>query len=113
MKLKFLLSALFVLAFSAFAFATNTIQDPDTTTAADIVTWATPFVVLAVTWLVRVAKPIIPGWATMFVVTGISAAVTWASTLLDNPDLSWIQQFGFGLLSVFLHQLYKQFTAKE
>lgn len=115
MKLKFLFTALILLAFSTFAFATNTFQEEVSIapTAATIVTWLTPFIVLGATWLVKVAKPVIPGWATMLVVTAISAAVTWASTLLENPDLSWLQQFGFGLLAVFINQAYRQFTNTE
>lgn len=112
---KFIQVALLVmlLIVPALTFGLTTFQDPvDTSpTAATIVQWATPFIVLLATWIVKAIKPIIPGWATMIVVTAISAAVTWASTLLDSPDLSWLQQFLFGLLAVFIHQFYKQFTA--
>lgn len=111
MKFKIFLSVLFVMAFATFAFAQN--QSELAPTAATIVQWLTPFIVLAATWLIKVAKPVIPGWATMLIVTAISAAVTWASTLLENPDLSWLQQFAYGLLAVFINQSYKQFTKKE
>lgn len=112
MKLKFLLTALLMFAtFGAFASVAD--GDLDLANPASLIQLLTPLIVLGTTWIVRKVNPVIPGWATMLVVPLLSAAVSWATTLLDNPDLSWLLQFLYGLLSVFIHQVYKQFTDKR
>lgn len=84
-------------------------QTPEETTPASIVEWLTPFIVLSVTALFRWLGPKIPGWATMIIVTAVSAAVAWATNAYaDSGDMSFIMQTLYGLLAVFLNQLYRQ-----
>jgi hypothetical protein len=78
--------------------------------AENIVLWLTPFIVLGATALIKVVKPLIPGWATLIVVTGLSAAVAWVSELTVGGDASFIIRVGAGLLSVVIHQIYRQFN---
>lgn len=81
----------------------------DVNDASSLVTYLTPFIVLGATWLIRLVKPSIPGWATMVVVLLLSSATTFLTNTLGNPDLGWLQQFGLGLASTFVHQIYVQF----
>ena len=112
MKLRFILSA--ILVFVTFgAFATTQTSDIDISNPASFVQLLTPIIVLGVTWVVRKISGFIPSWATILVVPVLSAAVSWATTLLDNPNLSWLLQFLYGLLAVFIHQFYKQITTKD
>lgn len=73
----------------------------------------TPLIVFGAGWLVKKFKPSIPGWATMLVVGALSAAVTWITNLVGNPDLGIFLQFAYGLVSTFIHQLSVQFSAKK
>lgn len=84
------------------------VQDP-----SSLVAYLTPFVVLAATWLVRLVKPGIPGWATMIVVLLLSSATTYVTNLLSSPDVSPLIQILLGLGATFLHQFKQQFTSQE
>lgn len=85
--------------------------DPaDPVEAGTIVEWLTPFIVLASTWVVRTFKPSIPGWMTMIVVSGLSAAVAWVTNITIGGDMSFFTQTLLGLLAVFINQTYRQFT---
>lgn len=101
----------FALLFTALPVMAQTAQDVDVNDPASVVAYLTTFIVLAVTWLVRKLRPSIPGWATMLVVVGLSSAASYLTGLVGNPELGWLAQFGLGLASTFVHQLYKQFTA--
>ena len=92
-------------------FALGTEMDP--TIPANLVLILTPLVVFGVGELVKLVKPLIPGWAmVMVIIPALSGAVTWASTFIYE-DKSWLVQFGFGLLSVVIHQLTKQLSDKK
>lgn len=97
-----------------FALFTPTImfgQTPEETTPANIIEWLTPLVVLGATHVIRLVKPLIPGWATMLVVTLLSMAVAWITSLLsDTTEMSFIAQTLYGLLAVVINQFYRQFT---
>ena len=84
--------------------------DVDVSDPSTIVAYLSPFIVLVATAVVKAAKANIPGWATMLVVTALSALVTWLTNLLGTPDLSWLVQFGLGLAATFVHQVYRQFS---
>lgn len=85
-------------------------QTPEETTPLLIVEWLTPFIVLLVTFIVRKVWSSIPGWATMIVVSAVSAAVAWA-TNVETGEMSMLMQTLYGLLAVFLNQLYRQITS--
>lgn len=78
-------------------------------TTENMVIWLTPFIVLGVTWIIKKVGPIIPGWATILIVTGLSTAVAWVTTITIAPEAGFLSQVGLGLLSVFINQVYKQF----
>lgn len=109
MKLKFLLLAV-VLLFTTGLYAMGVQNEVDISNPASLVAYLTPFIVLAVTWLARIIKPGIPGWATMVVVMILSTAVTWLTNQLGNPDMTFIQQFLIGLGATFVHQFKQQIT---
>lgn len=113
MKTKLLTLALMLIGFSSFALTGSTIvNELDPASPVDLVVILTPIIVFGVGELVKLISPLIPGWAMVVVVVpALSGAVTWASTLLTDQG-SWLVQFGFGLLSVFIHQLSKQLQAK-
>lgn len=109
MKTKILTMVLVLFTMVAFA---STGQD-NGTSPANLVLLATPLVVFGVGQLVKLVKPLIPGWAMVVVVVpALSAAVTWVSTIFVE-DASWLIQFGAGLLSVFVHQLSKQIKSGD
>lgn len=113
MKTKFLL-LLVMFLFSAVAVAMPEVaQEVDIQDPSSIVVYLTPFIVLAATYLIRLVKPSIPGWATMLVVLAFSTLTTFLTDLLANPDIGFFAQFGLGLASVFVHQLQKQFTSND
>lgn len=82
-------------------------------TPATILTSLAPFVVWGATQLFRWAVGVIPAWATVLVVTGLSTAVAAVSTTLENPDLGFLQQIGFGLLAIVLNEGLKAFGVKK
>lgn len=85
--------------------------DPETVSPANVVEWLTPFIVLGATALVRWGAPKIPGWMTMIVVSALSAAVAWATNAYaDAAALGFVEQTLYGLLAVFINQVYRQFT---
>jgi MFS superfamily sulfate permease-like transporter len=112
-KFKFLI--LMLLLIMPMAIMAQSGMSPEEVTPTTIAEWLTPVIVLLAVWGVRKLKPSIPGWATMLVVTALSAAVAWITTLLsDTADMSFITQTLYGLLAVFINQLYRQFSdAKE
>lgn len=105
MKIKhFLVLVLMLCITTTFAFNMQNSLESST-----IVEWLTPFIVLAGTAIARYIIPKVPGWATMIIVSGLSAAVAWV-TNVDGSDMSFIMQTVYGLLAVFINQIYRQFT---
>lgn len=90
------------------------VQDPPPEggiTAGWLLTTLAPLITLGVTYLIRLAKPLIPAWATVLVVAGLSTAVTWIADLLGAlGDVSFFEQFVYGLLSIVINQFYRAFT---
>ena len=79
-----------------------------------LILWLMPFVVWIVTELVRKFKPMIPGWAILTVVVPLlSGALTLISNYLATPGQTWLVQFLFGLLAVFISQLRIQLSAEK
>jgi len=77
--------------------------------AAEFVAILTPLVVYFVTWLIRKFVPDVTGWfIVMFIVPLLSLGLTWVTGLLGNPELTFWGQFAYGLLAVFVNELYKQ-----
>lgn len=107
-KMFFSMALIFLISIPLFATGAQEVT-PETTTPMQIVEWLTPFIVLAATYLVRLVFSKIPGWATMIVVTVLSSLVTWA-TNIDTSEMSYIMQTLYGMLAVFIHQVYKQFS---
>lgn len=93
--------------FTAIAFGQGN-EVVDFTNPASIVVWLTPVVALGVTWLIRKASPNLSGFITLLIVSGLSGVVTLVTNWLMNPDNSWLEQFGIGLLAVVINQFYKQ-----
>lgn len=94
--------------FSTFIFASTAtvaeLNDP-----LSIVEAITPLLIMLATALVKKISPSIPSWVIpTFIVTGLSALITYLNNLLGDPSLPWLAQFIYGLLAVFLHQVSKQ-----
>jgi len=78
-----------------------------------ILTYLTPFLVLAGTWIALKLLPLIPGWLTITVVTILSAILTYLAQLSGSPDLVWYAQFGYGMLAIVLSQIIRQFSPEK
>ena len=77
--------------------------------ASELVAILTPLVVYGVTWLIRKFVPNVAGWfIVMFIVPLLSLGITWVTGLLGNPELTFWGQFAYGLLAVFVNELYIQ-----
>lgn len=114
MKKVILFCLMLLVSVGTFAAAGAAFEVPvDFSNAGSVVAYLTTFIVLAATFVVKHLKPSIPGWATMMVVTGLSAVVTLLTNKLGNPDLSWLAQFGLGLAATFVHQLSVQFSGSK
>lgn len=75
----------------------------------DLITAVTPLVVLGATATVTYLKKRIPDWLVVsLVVPLLSAGYALISNLIGDPDLIWWQQFAYGLIAVYVHQLYKK-----
>lgn len=107
-KLFFLFTTTLILLCFTPIFAMSQDGDVDVSNPASLVAYLSTFIVLGATWIVDKIAPSIPGWSTLIVVAGISAVLTWITNALANPDLSWIAQFGLGVASTFIHQVYKK-----
>lgn len=71
----------------------------------------TPFLVFAVTELVKFLAPKLPGWAIVSVIVPlISAVLSWVGTLI-SPEATWLVNLFVGLLSTFLFELKKQLAS--
>jgi len=79
----------------------------------ELLTYLTPFVVFIATGIVRWAKPLIPGWMTLMVVTVFSALLTWVTELIAAPGQTWLLQFLLGLGSIILSQFVIQFGTER
>ena len=107
-QIKILLtSALMLFTISIFATTQDVGTNPEPLT---IIGWLTPFIVLVATWLFRKVAPKIPGWSTMIIISGLSAAVAWVTNISGLSDMSFLTQTLYGLLAVFINQMYRQFT---
>lgn len=84
------------------------INDP-----ASVVAYLTTFITLAAVWAVKKLKLPIEGQWTLLIAAALSAIVTFITNKLGNPDLSWLAQFGLGLASTFVHQMYLYFTGSN
>ena len=89
-----------------FLFIQDTVDFSD---ATSVITWLMPIITLGVTWLVKKIAPFVTGTATLFVVPIVSAGISYLSTLVTD-DAGFLLNFGVGLASVFLNQLYRHLT---
>ncbi len=77
--------------------------------APDIVSLFTPLVVMLVTELLKWAIPKLQGWIVVtFIVPLFSILVTWVTTLIANPEMTFWIQVVYGLLAVVINELYRQ-----
>jgi hypothetical protein len=77
--------------------------------AVQLITTLTPLIVWLVTWIIRKYLSTMPGWViTTLVVPALSAIVAWVSSALGSTELTWLMQFGYGLLAVFVNEFIKQ-----
>lgn len=77
--------------------------------AAELVTIFSPLVVYGATYVVKKLLPNVAGWVVlMLIVPLLSLAVAWITELIANPDLTFWAQFAYGLLAVFVNELFKQ-----
>ena len=84
---------------------------PEGITAGYLLTMLAPVITLGITGLIRVVRPMIPAWATVLWVAGLSMAVAFVAEkmgALENSSL--LVQFGWGLLSIVINQFYRAFT---
>jgi hypothetical protein len=82
-------------------------------TVVELVSLLSPLVVFAATELVKKVSPKISGWIlVMLIVPLLSVAVAWVTEILLVPGLSFWAQFGYGLLAVFVNELFKQLKIK-
>ena len=96
-----------MLLFIALIFAVTII-------ASELVTLFTPVIVYGVTYLVKKFLPNISGWIiVMLVVPLLSLAVAWLTTLLASSELTFWEQFGYGLLAVFINELFAQLKSSS
>ena len=112
-KLKFKMKSflmVFMLLFTMVCFGQETAETVDFTSAESIVIWLTPLVVLGVTAGIRAIAPKITGIATLLIVSGLSGVVTIVTQMSMNPENSWLEQFGAGLLAVVINQVWKQLS---
>tara|TARA_R110000772_G_scaffold182375_2_gene293630 strand:+ start:2042 stop:2341 length:300 start_codon:yes stop_codon:yes gene_type:complete len=89
----------------------STGQDLDFNDPSALVTAISPLIILAATWAVKKLVPIVSGVGTLIVVTVLSAISAWVTGLIIE-DGSWLILFLAGLGSVFINQVYVQFTEK-
>lgn len=76
----------------------------------EILGYLAPLIVIGVTQLIRKVSPQLSGWVITFVIVPIASAVlAWLATMIIG-EMSWLQQFLLGLLSVFLVELKKQLS---
>jgi len=79
----------------------------------ELLTYLTPFVVFIATAIVKWAKPLIPGWMTLMVVTVFSALLTFVNDLLSTPDETWLIRFLLGMGAIVLSQFVIQFGTQR
>lgn len=93
--------------FSA-AFISNVEEtDPPGSTPGSWLQYLTPIIVMLAAQAVKWFKKL-PGWTILYIaVPLISALLAWLATLVIT-DLSWLQQFLLGFVSVILFELQKQ-----
>lgn len=84
-------------------------QSEDAPTSTTIVEWLSPFIVLGVTYLFRLVAPLIPGWATMLIVTGLSTLLAWVNGI-DTEGMSFFMQVIYGMSAIIINQFYRAFT---
>ncbi len=76
---------------------------------SEIITLLTPLVVFGVTELVKFMLPKVQGWMILLLIVPLlSLLLAWLSDLLIAPDLGFWPQFIYGLLAVFVKELFKQ-----
>ena len=74
----------------------------------EIIFALTPFIVYGVGELIKIIKPKIKGVLLLSLLAASSGIIAWITQLAANLDATWLAQFGFGLLSVFVNQFFKQ-----
>lgn len=74
----------------------------------NIIIYLTPFLVFGVGQLVKLVNKNIKGVWLLMLVAASSGVLAWITDLTSLPDLSWLLQFAYGMLSVVVHQFYKQ-----
>lgn len=98
-----------VLPLGLFAQAT----DVDVTNPASLVALLTPIIVFASIQLVKLVKPMLPGWILGLLVPGLSTLAAYLTNLMGEPDMSFLVQVILGFAATFVHQLIKQFTSSS
>lgn len=78
-----------------------------------ILLWLTPFIVWVVTELVKLIKPLLPGWVLVTIVVPSITIILTALSSVVIPNEKPILQFVLGLLAVFLSQLKKQLSERN
>lgn len=77
-------------------------------TAIGLVTALTPLIVWAATWVVKKILPQIQGWQTLLlIVPAMSLLVTWLSGLAIATGISFLAQFVYGFVAVFINEVLK------
>lgn len=109
MKIKNFLSLVLMLFITTATFAI-TQETAEPLTAETVVLWLTAPAVFLGTAIVRWAKPSIPGWATVLVVSGLSTVLAWITNIVVDGDTSFFAKVAIGLGAIVISQVYRQFT---
>lgn len=74
----------------------------------NIIIYLTPFLVFGVGQLVKLVNKNIKGVWLLMLVAASSGIIAFVTDLTTTPELSWVLQFAYGMLSVVVHQFFKQ-----
>lgn len=74
----------------------------------NIIIYLTPFLVFGVGQLVKLVNKNIKGVWLLMLIAASSGIIAFVTDLTTTPELSWVLQFAYGMLSVVVHQFFKQ-----
>lgn len=102
MKINKFLILILLVVFPVMGFALQ--ETGDNSIVETILVAVTPLIVMSVTELFKWMLPKLPGIVVLIMATVWSSVIAWAYTLLDGNDLSWLEQFLYGLLAIVVDQ---------
>lgn len=86
----------------------------DLSDPATIVSHLSPFIVLAVTWVMTTfVTPNLSGTVTLLIVMALGTLSTFITQQMGDPDMTWIASFGYNLAATFIHQFNQQLNGSK